>query len=198
MRRPEVGSVCGILLAAGSGTRFGGGKLAHPLPESGVPLAIASWRKLRDAVPQACVVVRAGDAAVLALFRAEGARIVECDDASEGMGHSLSCGVRANAYASGWLVALGDMPAVRVETIRAIAGALGVSDGIVVPTFSGRRGHPVGFPARMHGALARLPGDAGARSVIQANAAAVTELPVDDAGIFADVDTREDLARIYI
>lgn len=189
-------SLCGILLAAGSGTRFGGGKLAHPLPASGVPLAIASWRKLREAVPQACVVVRAGDAAVLALFRAEGARIVECDDAADGMGHSLSCGVRANAYASGWLVALGDMPAVQVETIRAIAGAIGASDRIVVPTLAGRRGHPVGFPARMHGALARLQGDAGARSVIQANAAAVTELPVDDAGIFEDVDTREDLARI--
>ena len=54
----------------------------------------------------------------------------------------------------------------------------------------------VQLPARMHGALARLQGDAGARSVIQANAAAVTELPVDDAGIFEDVDTREDLARI--
>jgi len=191
-----VSGVCGILLAAGSGTRFGGGKLAHLLPASGLPLAVASWRNLRDAVPQACVVVRAGDAKILALFRAEGARIVECDDAADGMGHSLSCGVRANAYASGWLVALGDMPAVHVETIRAIASALGASDRIVVPTLAGRRGHPVGFPARMHGALARLQGDAGARSVIQANAAAVTELPVDDAGIFEDVDTREDLARI--
>ena len=118
----SVGGICGVLLAAGSGSRFGGGKLAHPLPGSGVPLAIAAWRQLRAAVPQACVVVRAGDAAVLALFRAEGARIIECDDAASGMGRSLSCGVRANAYASGWLIALGDMPSLRSETIRTHRG----------------------------------------------------------------------------
>lgn len=189
--------ICGVLLAAGSGSRFGGGKLAHPLPGSGVPLAITAWRRLRAAIPQACVVVRTGDAAVLDLFRAEGARIVECDDAASGMGRSLSCGVRANAYASGWLIALGDMPSLRSETIRTIADSLETSGGrIVLPTFAGRRGHPVGFPARAYALLADLQGDAGARSVIQANAGDVTELAVDDPGVLADVDTREDLAAI--
>ncbi len=188
--------ICGVLLAAGSGSRFGGGKLAHPLPGSGVPLAITAWRRLRAAIPQACVVVRTGDAAVLDLFRAEGARIVECDDAAAGMGRSLSCGVRANAYASGWLIALGDMPSLRSETIRTIADSLETSGRIVIPTFTGRRGHPVGFPARAYAALADLQGDAGARSVIQANGGDVTELAVDDPGVLADVDTRDDLAAI--
>ena len=191
-----VTGVCGVLLAAGSGSRFGGGKLVHPLPGSGVPLAIAAWRQLRAAVAQVCVVVRAGDTAVLALFRAEGARIIECDDAASGMGRSLSCGVRANPYASGWLIALGDMPSLRVDTIRAIADTLAAHGRIVIPSLAGRRGHPVGFPARLHAALADLRGDAGARSVIQANPGDVTELAVDDPGIFADVDTRDDLARV--
>ena len=35
--------IVGILLAAGAGTRFGGGKLLHPLPD-GVPMGVASVR----------------------------------------------------------------------------------------------------------------------------------------------------------
>jgi molybdenum cofactor cytidylyltransferase len=191
-----VSNVCGILLAAGSGSRFGGGKLAHPLPGAGVPIAVESWRRLRAAMANTCVVVRSGDPEVLALFRDEGARIIECDDAASGMGRSLSCGVRANAYASGWLIALGDMPWLRTETVRAIADALDASGRIVIPAIEGRRGHPVGFPARLYPALADLRGDNGARSVVQGHAADVTELAVKDPGIFADIDTREDLARM--
>jgi len=187
---------CGILLAAGSGTRFGGGKLIHPLPGSGVPMAVAAWRTLRAAIPDSCVVVRAGDSAALSVFRAEGARIVECDDAGEGMGRSLACGVRANSYAGGWVIALGDMPSLRPATIAAIAQALEAHSRIVVPTCNGSRGHPVGFPAGFHDALVALHGDAGARLVLKAHADQVDELALDDAGTLADVDTPADLGKL--
>ena len=189
-------NVCGILLAAGSGTRFGGGKLTHALPGSGLPLAIASWRHLKAAIPQSCAVVRAGDAALIDLLRAEGARIIECDDAHEGMGRSLSCGVRANPYAAAWVVALGDMPALRTETIVAVASSLEHGTAISIPVCNGQRGHPVGFAARFGPELSGLRGDAGARAVIKAHPGSVSELPVDDKGIFTDIDTREDLARM--
>lgn len=190
------GNVCGILLAAGSGSRFGGGKLTHPLPGSGLPLAVASWRHLQAAIGQSCAVVRAGDAALIELLRAEGARVIECDDANEGMGRSLSCGIRANPYAAAWVVALGDMPALRTETIGAVAHSLEHGAAIALPVRGGQRGHPVGFSARFGPELSDLRGDAGARAVLKAHAASVIELTVDDAGIFADVDTREDLARM--
>ncbi|MBX9964323.1 MAG: nucleotidyltransferase family protein [Burkholderiales bacterium] len=193
---PEPSHLCGILLAAGSGSRFGGGKLAHPLPASGVPLVVAAWRHLKAAVPQSCAVVRAGDAAVIALLRAEGARVIECDDAAEGMGRSLSCGVRANPYAAGWIVALGDMPTLRIETIAAVARSLRQGAAIAIPVRDGQRGHPVGFAVRFGAELSELRGDAGARSVLKAHATDVTEVHVDDPGILADVDTRADLARV--
>lgn len=191
-----MSGVCGVLLAAGSGSRFGGGKLIHPLPASGIPLAVAAWRHLRAAVPQSCVVVRAGETAVAQLFRAEGARVVECEDAGAGMGRSLSCGVRANPYARGWIIALGDMPCVEVATIRWIADTVAERNRIVVPTRQGKRGHPVGFPVRLYAELADLQGDIGARTVLQANAADLVERDVDDPGIFADVDTPADLGRL--
>ncbi len=191
-----MAGVCGILLAAGSGSRFGGGKLMHPLPGSGVPMAIHAWRTVKAALPDSAVVVRPGDNALVAAFRAEGARIVECEDAGDGMGRSLASGVRANAYANGWIIALGDMPSLRAGTIAAVARALELHARIVVPTFAGKRGHPVGFPAGFHDELVALRGDAGARTILNTHADQVIELALDDAGTLADVDTPADLDRL--
>jgi molybdenum cofactor cytidylyltransferase len=192
--RPEC--ICGVLLAAGSGSRFGGGKLGHALPGSGVPLVVTAWRHLKAALPHSCAVVRTGDSTVTALLRAEGARVIECDDAAEGMGRSLGCGVRANPYADAWIIALGDMPALRIETIAAVARSLQQGAAIAVPVLDGQRGHPVGFAARFGAELSELRGDAGARSVLRSHSTDITEVRVDDPGIVADVDTREDLARV--
>ena len=91
-------AIVGILLAAGSGSRFGGDKLLARLTSgefAGEAMGAASFRQLREAVPNVIVVVRPGDPALAAMFGAAGARIVRCPLAAEGMGASLACGVRA-------------------------------------------------------------------------------------------------------
>jgi molybdenum cofactor cytidylyltransferase len=194
--RARLMGITGLLLAAGRGTRFGGGKLTHALPGTDTPLVVAAWNNLRAAIPDACAVVRSGDAAVLSVLTAAHARVVVCDDAAEGMARSLACGVRGNAYATGWIVALGDMPAVSGQTLRRVVEALRAGAPIVVPVHAGRRGHPVGFSARFYGELVALRGDVGARDVLRAYADEVIELDVRDPGILADVDTRDDLAAL--
>ena len=53
--------IVGILLAAGAGTRFGGGKLVHPL-DDGVAIAAHAARNLFAAeLPFVVAVVRPGD-----------------------------------------------------------------------------------------------------------------------------------------
>ena len=52
-----------ILLAAGSGSRFGGGKLLAPLAD-GVPVGTASWKNLSAAIEETLVVVRSTDTEV--------------------------------------------------------------------------------------------------------------------------------------
>ena len=66
---------------------------------------------------------------------------------------------------------------------------------VVVPTFQGRLGHPVGFASGCFTALAALAGDAGAKAVVQAHrrAGGVLELPVADPGIVLDIDRLDDL-----
>jgi len=114
------------------------------------------------------------------------------DAGHPGMGDSISAAVRATRDAPGWLVLPGDLPLVQPQTLRAVAEALAASE-VVVPTFQGQRGHPVGFAARCRDELAALSGPKGAVSVLQAHA--VTELPVSDDGILVDIDTVEALAE---
>ena len=132
------------------------------------------------------------------VFAAEGADHSICERAAEGMGFSLACAVAATREASGWLVALGDMPKVQASTMQAVLRALESGASIVIPCHEGRRGHPVGFSAEHRAALLALTGDEGARRVVGANAESVLELAVDDPGVLADVDTPEDLRRLEL
>lgn len=190
-----AGSIHGILLAAGAGTRFGGGKLLHPLPD-GTPIGIASWRNLARALPDSVAVVRLGDDTLAHALHAVGARVATASEAHLGMGHSLACAIGVTPLAAGWVIALADMPGLKVETIEAVARALEQGASIVVPTYGGERGHPVGFALEHRDALLGLRGDQGARSIVQQSAAKVLRLEVDDPGILQDIDTRADAERL--
>jgi molybdenum cofactor cytidylyltransferase len=189
----SAASVVGILLAAGRGERFGGDKLLALLPD-GECVGAAAVRHMLAAVPEVIAVVRPDDVALAAALGANGARIVRCANADDGMGASLACGVRATANARGWLIALADMPWIRPETIARVAGAVAGDALIAAPFCNGERGHPVGFAASCYAGLAALTGDDGAKGVLAAHKDCIARIDVDDPGILRDVDTRADLA----
>jgi len=187
--------IAGILLAAGAGVRFGGGKLLHPLSD-GTPLGLAALRNLRAALADVVVVLRPSDTDLYRLFAEQHGDIVQCADAHLGMGHSLAAGVARVMSAQGWIVALADMPHLQPATIRTIADELTRRGGIVVPMYREQRGHPVGFSRDYREELLGLTGDTGARSLLKRHAAAVHRLQVDDPGVLQDIDTREDAERL--
>jgi molybdenum cofactor cytidylyltransferase len=109
---------------------------------------------------------------------------------------AVQTGGQAGAPATGWLVALGDMPFIHPASIAAVAQALAAGpQAIAAPVHAGRRGHPVGFGAAHGPALAALQGDEGARALLQRHAHALQLVPVDDPGVLRDVDTPADLGR---
>jgi molybdenum cofactor cytidylyltransferase len=192
--------IAGIVLAAGSGVRFGGGKLLTPLPAAshgvgaGTPIGAAAAIHMMAALNDVIAVVRPRDPMLSQALEATGARVVVCDGASEGMGASLACAVGAAADADGWIVALGDMPWIAPRTIAAVADAIRAGAEIAAPSFRGQRGHPVGF-ARSYGrALSALTGDEGARTILAARQWVLQSVEVDDPGCVRDVDVRDDLA----
>jgi molybdenum cofactor cytidylyltransferase len=187
-------SLRAILLAAGRSARFGADKLAHCMPD-GVPIAVHAARNLRAAGLQVTAVVRPHDERLAGLLKAEGCDVTPCAEAAGGMGHSLAHGVRATAEAAGWIVALADMPTIRPGTIRRVADALACGAGIAAPSFRGERGHPVGFAPSHYPELARLTGDTGARSVMQAHRGELVLVDCDDPGVLYDIDRRADVER---
>jgi molybdenum cofactor cytidylyltransferase len=185
--------ICGILLASGSGSRFGSDKLMHALAPGGEPIAVHAARHLVQAIPDSIAVVRSANSRLARLLRAEGLRIAVCRDAAKGMGHTLAAGVRASAGANGWVVALADMPGVLPETVARVAQALRDGATIVAPRYQGQRGHPVGLAPRFLGELLALQGDAGARAIVAAHQDRITLIDVDDPGVTKDIDTPGDL-----
>ena len=155
----------------------------------------ASVANLQAGFTGEIVAVTRSDPVLIKALEACGCRIVINDVADQGMGTSISAGVAAIQDALGWVIALGDMPYIRADTIAAVANALRNDAAIVVPAMAGKRGHPVGFSTRYRVQLMSLKGDAGAREILTADATLVTEICVDDAGIFSDIDTAADLKR---
>ena len=186
-------NIVGLLLAAGSATRFGSDKLQHRLPH-GVSIAVQAARHLRQGVPRIIAVVRPAAEPLSTQLRNEGCEVAVCDNASEGMGASLACGVRAAGRADGYLVALADMPFVRPSSIAAVRDALAGGAALAAPYFRSRRGHPVGISGAFFDELVALRGDEGARQLLAREATRLRKLPVGDAGVIRDIDTPEDLA----
>jgi molybdenum cofactor cytidylyltransferase len=119
-------------------------------------------------------------------------------DYPTGLASSLKAGIRAvPAGCDGALVLLGDMPGIATEHVDRLVDAFAeASDAIVVPVHEGRQGNPVLWPRRLFPELLQLEGDAGAKRLIAAHGEDVREVELGTTGIFADVDTPEELARI--
>ena len=182
-----------ILLAAGSSQRFGAHKLSHLI--DGVPMALKSAITLQSALGAILVGMRPQDALAPTLF-GHGLNVILCDRAVEGMGGTLAQVVAAApADASGYIIALADMPFIHVDSIRAVAAALQGGAKLVAPVYRGQRGHPVGLAASYRDELLALGGDAGARDIIRRDAANLQLVDVDDPGVLWDVDTPADLQR---
>ena len=185
--------IVGLLLAAGSASRFGSDKLRHSLPH-GVSIAVQAARHMKAELERVVAVVRPASEELAAALRADGCEVVICENAAEGMGASLACAARAAGEVNGYIVALADMPFVRPSSIAAVRDALAGGAPLVAPYFRARRGHPVGIAGRFSPELIALKGDEGAKSLLAANEQTVKKIPVGDPGVIRDIDRPEDLA----
>lgn len=186
-------TIVGLLLAAGSATRFGSDKLLHVLPH-GVPIAVQAARHLASEISPVIAVVGARSAQLAALLRAEGCAVTVCANADDGMGASLACAVRAAGAADGYVIALADMPFVRPSSIAAVRDALIGGAALAAPYWHARRGHPVGIAGAFRAELEALGGDEGARGILGAHEAQLVKVPVGDPGVVRDIDRPADLA----
>lgn len=186
-------TIRGILLAGGASTRFGSQKLLHRLP-NGRTIGEQSALNLIEGAGNALAVLRPGSDELKQLLAGTGCEVMETDRAFEGMGASLSAAIAAAADASGWIIALADMPFILPSTIAAVRDALADGAPIAIPVVDGQRGHPVGFAAEWRLELEALTEDEGARHLIARCGDSVREVTVADSYIHKDIDEPLDLS----
>ncbi len=186
-----------IVLAAGAGARFGGGKLTAPW-RGGVlidgVLAAAFAAPVRSVVVVTGADPKVADAAqAFAAKAGETARLrlVHAKDHAQGMAASLRAGVEAlPADTAGAFVFLGDMPWISHAVLPILAEALARGAPAAAPAFEGRRGHPVLFGREQFGDLRALVGDEGARGLLATLGRRVVQIESSEAGVLFDVDVK--------
>jgi molybdenum cofactor cytidylyltransferase len=94
------------------------------------------------------------------------------------------------------LIGLGDQPQVREDVVRRICSAFAETNApLVIPSFENRRGHPWLAARSLWDEFLGLPKKTTPRQFLQAHAAKIYYLPVEDDSILRDLDTPEDYAR---
>lgn len=185
--------ITGILLAAGSSSRFGPDKLLHPLAD-GSTIAVVAARRLLAAIPHSIAIVRPGAEKLAVLLQEEGMATVVNPQPETGMAGSIVCGIQATRHACAWVIALADMPFIQSATIAQVVQHLRRGALASAPVYKGRRGHPVGFGAVLAEDLLALRGDNGAAPVLQ-RVSRPTLFETPDAMVLRDIDRIQDLNR---
>jgi nicotine blue oxidoreductase len=186
-----------IVLAAGAGSRFGGGKLLAEY--RGRPLIEATLLGLREAPVDETIVVVGNDAEGLrGLCESYGVHLAENPAWAEGMATSVKKGLAAcSPDADAAVVVLGDQPLVGAKAVERLVEAYEGGAAVAVATYGGERRNPALFTRGTWPMLEEeLSGDEGARGFLRSHPEMVTEVPCDDVADPTDVDTVEDLRRL--
>lgn len=190
-----------LVLAAGRSSRSGDShKLLATLGEKTVIEATVDTILNASAI-KPTLVTGARRADIEAAVEGWDITILHNENFMAGMGSSIALGARALIDTCDFaFICLGDMPFVQPSTYAALVQASETcpARSILVPTFNGKRGHPVLWGAGFFGDLAALTGDTGGKRLMQAHADAVLEVPVSDPGILIDLDTPEMLAHFGV
>ncbi len=202
--------VIAIVPAAGKSERMGRPKLLLPL---GPRLVIEHvLDALRDGGAARTLVVVAPHVPELArVARAAGADVVVPAEPPADMRASVVAAldhaerVPAGACPQGFLVAPADQPGVSAATVRAVIAAFraarlnsagGPRAPVVIPSYRGRRGHPVLFAWEHAAAVRSLPTGRGLNALVAELADEVIECHVEDPAALADLDTPADYERL--
>ena len=188
-----------LILAAGQGRRFGGNKLTAILDNK--PLIHHCLDKLTQLNYPISIIYDPNNKDLQHSILSYDIHKIAYPSADLGMGNTLAHGVRETPDWNGWIVCLGDMPWVSIDTYRQIAKQLS-HHKIVRPTLTARlnhnqeqQGHPVGFQQHFKQELLALTGDVGAKPVISRHKSALYCFETSDCGILLDIDHPSDLNR---
>jgi molybdenum cofactor cytidylyltransferase len=183
--------ISGIVLAAGSGSRFGTTKQLVPL--GGTPMVLHAVASLRSARVDEIVVVTGHDADAVEAVLPGDVRAVRNAAYRDGQATSLAVGLHAlDATTEGAVVLMADQPGVTAQDVTALIDAFRSSRARIVRIRYGDGPGPALLSREIHGEAGHLHGDAGARVLMASHPEWVEEVRIDRP-MPRDIDTLGDL-----
>ena len=187
-------SVGCVVMAAGLGTRFGGGKLLSRFRGESL------YKHALGAVPAdrlSVTAVVSGEREILSETEEMGFRPVLNYRPEDGVSRTIRLGLEALGAVDAALFMVADQPLLRSETVeRILSAGEDHPEKIIAPVRAdGQLGNPCLFPAAFFPELRALEGDRGGRRVITAHPEALYTVPAPENELF-DTDRREDLEKL--
>jgi len=184
-----------IVLAAGLSKRMGSQNKLH-LPINGQAILLHCINGFLDAGLKDIVVVLGHQHQLSAgLIDDLDVTVVVNLDYAKGQISSVRRGLGSvQASSNSTFIALGDQPAVSIETIDTLLEAFdnrGSAEAIV-PYFEAKRGNPILISADARQNILNGKSNFGCRNFIDNNASLVLKIDVCDAGVVTDLDTPTD------
>jgi molybdenum cofactor cytidylyltransferase len=186
-----------VILSAGASSRMGRPKALLPYREGTfLEHLIEVTRDPRIGVTR--VVLGAGAEVIRAIAKLDSSIVALNSAWEQGQLSSICAGLRSldGVDIDGIVLCPVDHPLVSALLVNELVERFySGKKSIVLPTYKGRRGHPVIFSKALFSELLAAPEDMGARAVVWAHAADVLEVPTDEEGVILNINDPEMLKR---
>jgi len=205
--RIVLGRALAILPAAGRSRRMGRPKLLLPFGEDTIVGTVVTTLE-RAAIAPIVLVLRPENEALHRWANERSLLAVDNPEPERGMLSSIVEGIRAlggarrlaaslSRHRASLLIMPADFPALRTRTVRSLLDRQAASgSGLVLPTWHGRRGHPLLVHPRLVPAIETLDPAVGLHQLLERYPLELEALATEDAGVLHDVDTAEDYSRL--
>jgi molybdenum cofactor cytidylyltransferase len=196
-QRAAKQTLAAAILAAGESRRMGTPKAL--LPFGGKTFAEHLLEVTRHPrVGLTRVVLGAHAEEIAGKLHAPPASIVVNQEWRRGQLSSIQAAIRSlpDGETAGLLLCPVDHPLISKDLIARLIQEFDASRKLVVlPTYDGKRGHPLIFASSLYPELLAASPELGARQVVWAHANDVVELPTDEEGVILNLNDPDTLAR---
>ena len=190
--------IAGLVLAAGESSRMGRDKAL--LDYRGKTFLETIVTALRDAgIEKIAVVLGHHAEEIQSAAQLENCEVVINKDFAQGQTSSLQSGLKSlfSESLEAAVLCLVDHPAVKSTTIAKLIEAFHKSSApVVIPTYQGKRGHPVLIGHTLLDELAQLTPGEGANAVIRSHYPEAIFVETADPGVVLDVDNPKDYREV--
>jgi molybdenum cofactor cytidylyltransferase len=192
--------ISAILLAAGESKRMGRPKLLLTwgdctIIEKSVDTLLASK------IDELIVVLGYQAQAALKRLRARRLKAIINRQYRMGMSTSIRRGLgQVSSKSEAILIALADQPFIETDLINYLIDIYrGNPHRIVLPSYAGKRGHPVIFNrSRYQEEMNNLTGDIGCKPILDRHPEDILEVEVESEGVLADIDSWDEYRAAHI